>query len=583
MSTPPPTPLQLSQQITDWVGTRTEAIFARFFAGPVLPRFQAGHIIGAESYTSIIRLLGHLHALGVTCLADASVEAWICRFLPTVDGEQAQTFGSLFLAETLLEWGPFEGNPLLDGLSAEQRANLAEACDTSHIYREDGTIGEWSANYWMVLARVEFARQRLGLLRSASIMDAALQQCRRRLLEQTEDYFDDSATGVGRYDNYSMGVMNLCKPFWHLLPRAPLRARLGRDVSLLETLAMENGASIVWGRSLGAGSLTKTLGLALTGIREGLSHDPGRLFALAANAATQVPSWYRDDLIVAHRERQPFGYYGPHRLLGMSVGTLDSLAEAARSLRDLPPQPAPRGPVFPPRDEVIRFDSRNAGVWMFRNEHMAFQLPFVSAWLGADYVPWLHSPGLFDNPVDSPLRFGVPVVLLDGKAFGPGELPASVTKFPDGLTLAYDSLMEEVAGGWMPNPAWKRIPAKLSLTWRIQGDAVHLEQRLALDRVPDGLVISMPQAGRPLAVEVVACSVPFSRDTVVVDGMGQYRSCWNQLTAVHELHLQPAAEISLHFVIRPGPYAPAGTADTAGTTGTTGRPGPTTFSSKPRS
>jgi hypothetical protein len=149
------------------------------------------------------------------------------------------------------------------------------------------------------------------------------------------------------------------------------------------------------------------------------------------------------------------------------------------------------------------------------------------------------------------MRFGVPVALLDGKAFGPGERPASVTKFPGGLTLTYDSLMEEVAHGWMPNPAWRRIDAKLSLTWRVEGDALHFEQRLALDQTPDGLVISIPQAARPLAVAVAACSVPFSRDTVVVDGMGQYRSCWSQLTAIHELHLQPAAEIALHFVIRP--------------------------------
>ncbi len=545
------TPRLLGDEMADWATQRTEAILTRCFSGPVIPRFQAGHPIGPDTYSDLARLLGHLHALGVARLADVRLEEWIRRVLPLIDGARTQTFGSLALAETLLEWGGVDGNPLLEGLSADQRQNLAEACDTTHIYKADGTIGEWSANYWMVLARAEFARQRLGLLTDTTILEAALEQCRRLLLEQTADYFDDSATGVGRYDNYSMGVMSLCRPFWHLLPQAPLRARLARDVHMLETLAMENGVCMAWGRSLGLGSLTGTIGHAITAVREGLSDDPGRLLALAANAWRQVPDWFADDLSAAHRGRSPFGYYGPHRLLQMSLGSLSALASAARGLQALPPQPPPRDPLFPPRDDLIRFDHCNAGAWMFRNAHMAFQLPFVSAWLGADYVPWLHSPGLFENPVDCPMRFGVPVVLVDGVAFGPGERPASVAKAPGALTLTYESLMEEVAGGWMPHPEWRRIQADLSLTWRVERDAVHFEQRLALGQPPQGLVISIPQAQRPLTVKVVACHGPVSQDVIVVDGMGPYRSCWSQLTAIHQLHLQPATEVFVHFVVHP--------------------------------
>ncbi len=551
------TPAVLGAQMADWVIAHTAAILARHFTNRVLPRFQAGHIVGPDTYADLMRLLGHLHGLGVTELAGAAVTDWIRYCLPTIDGARTQTFGSLNLAETLLEWGPFEGNPLLDGLSAAQRTNIATACDTTHIYRDDGTIGEWSANYWMVLARAEFARQRLGLLSDTTVLTAALAHCAHLLHAPMADYFDDSATGVGRYDIYSLGVMSILRPLAHLLPEAPLRARLVRDTHMLETLALENGAGVGWGRSSGLLSVTHTLGQAVAALHDGLGEDPGRLWALAANAWAHVPGWFRDDLVAAHRGPMTDGYRGPHRLLQMTFDCLGNLAGIARTLRTLPASPPPRNPSFPPRDALMRFDQRTAGVWIFRNERLAFQLPFVSAWLGADYVPWPHSPGFFENPVDSPMRCGVPVVLHDGKAFGPGELPAYVAKIPGALTLTYASLLEEVAGGWMPDPAWRRLPAQLSLTWRVEDDGLHFEQHLALAQAPDGLVISIPQAARPLDIEVRACSVPYHQDTIMVDGMGHYRSCWSQLTAIHQLHLQPTPEITVHFVVRPAGHTAA--------------------------
>lgn len=546
------TPESLGEAMARWVIERSEAFLQRFFSGPVVPRFQAGHIMATDTCSALLGLFRSLHRLGVKEIGGVSPAHWVRRFLPTIDGAKAQTFGSLAVAETLHAWGPFDGNPLLEGLSASERDNLAAACDTTHIYLDDGTIGEWSANYWMVLARAEYLRQQLGLLADTTILDAAVAQCRRLLEEQGDDHFDDSATGVGRYDHYSMGMMGICQPLYHLLPQAPLRASLRRDVEMVEVLAMENGAAVVWGRSVGLLSVTGTIGHAVAALRDGLSDDPGRMFGLAAHAAAQVPGWFQDDLVAAHRGRMTFDYRGPQRLMEMTAGCLGSMAGMAGALREVPPPPPSKGPLFPERDGAISFDRRNAGVWMFRNEHLAFQLPFVSAWLGADYVPWLHSPGCFENPVDCPMRFGVPVVLQEGKAFGPGELPASVTKEPNALTLTYDSLLEEVSGGWMPNPDWERRAAELALTWRVEGDRVHFEQHLKLPAAPQGLVISIPQASRPLSVEMLRCSVPCSQDTIVVAGMGQYRSYWGQVVSIVELHLQPAAEVDVHFVVQLG-------------------------------
>jgi len=545
-----PSPNALADQLTDWVVQRTEGILRQYFAGPVLPRVLAGHGIGSDAYADLMGVMRHLHALDVRTLADVAVEDWIRRLLPTVDGPATQTFGSLAIAEILLAWGPFEGNPLLEGLSAEQRDNIAAACDTSHILLEDGTIGEWSANYWMVLARAEFARERLGLLHDTATLEVALAHCRLLLGAPIEDFFDDSATGVGRYDGYSMGVFSILRPLAHRLPEALLRERLARDVRMLETLAMENGAFVAWGRSIGLLSLTATVGHAAAALRDGLGEDPGRLLALAVHAAARIPDWFHGDLVAAHRDRMTFDYRGPQRLLQMTVDCLSSLAGCARVLRELPAVAPAVLPLFPERDAVIRFDRQHAGVWMFRNAHLAFQLPFVSAWLGTDYVPWPHSPGVFENPVDCPNRFGVPVVMLDGKAFGPGERPASMTKQPNSLTLTYTSILEAVSGGWMPNPDWQRIPAAVTLAWRVEGDRLCFEQRLSLDRVPDGLAVSIPQAGRGLSIEDIACSGPYSLTTVDVDRIASYRSFWSQLTAVHELHLQPARETVLRFSVR---------------------------------
>jgi len=541
------TPAELSSQITGFVTQRIEAIVRRFMPDFVIPGFFCGHRRpGFSEGPDLIYTLAHLHALGVKTIADVPIEKAISELLRGVDGPATDTFYSYRVAEALLAFGGFENNPLLADFTPAERENIRLATDSSRIFgRETQTIPKYPPNYWAVLARCEFTRKQLGILEDDTILKKSIAQLENLLFSNPLGFFDDDRHGRGRYDIYTADVQLFCEPMWHLLDAGKLQRNLVNHTRLLEKFAMENGASFTFGRSIGALSVCLTMELAAMSLERGLAVDPARSLGLIAHAFHAFEGWFEDDLINAHRHGDTDGYRGIHRVLQMTIDCLGKLCYVAEKLIHADPTASSAtAALFPAVDEFIPLDERNGGVWMYRNGHLAFQLPLIDGY-NADYAPWPRSTGLLENPVSSPLFCGIPRIAAGGVEYAPLGLPAHVEKRAGGITITHDGF-KCVSNG----EEWKSLAGKRTATCRVEDDTIFLEEHLVFEKEPAAVSYYIPETERPLRV-VVASEQAFHQDTISVGGMADWRSCWGELKNAHQIHLTPAREMRVSFEITP--------------------------------
>ena len=556
-------PENLTRELTDFVKTRTAAMIERFFPDLTIPSFFGGYHIYASERANLAFTLTYLAKLGVTEIAGYPLQTALSAIIRGIDGPRTDTFYSYRIAETLLAFGPFADNPLLADFTPAERENIAQACDSSHIYRQNGLVlGGRPSNYWAVLARCEYGRQRLGILANTAILDEACARVNAIAFNNPLGYFDDGHTLHGRYDIYSPDTYLFLEPLWARLDAAKLEHALRQHVHLLEALAMENGAFIFWGRSLGALSLCLTMEMAALSLRLGYATDTGRMLGLLQNALTKYRDWFEDDLITAHRHKMTYQYRGPFRLLEMGTDNLAKLAYAADQLQQaqvpaetqiqtqLPDQVA-IGTLFPPRDTLIPLHEAGAAVWMFRNKHLAFQFALVNH-VGADYGPWFHSPGLLEVPVDTNLMCGVPRLVYDGVEYTCRGLPVETHKTPNGLQLVYESFQpvsdDELA-------ADHPFPGQRTVQYRIAGDQILAEEKWAFAHLPDAIGFHIPERDRPLSLSIESTSAEsprsFHQHKIAVDGMVPWRSFWGEFRALHEVNFVPQKAIQFSYTVHP--------------------------------
>ena len=161
-----------------------------------------------------------------------------------LDGANTHTFFSYRVAETLARRGPFTGNPLLAGLTAAQRDEVARACDsTDWLPLLDAGLPR---NYSAVLARCEAARAALGLDTDPAVLDGLVDGTRALLTANPRGYLDDSEDGTGgRYDIYTADLYLFCEPLATRLGDA-WSIGAGYAVDLVERVVAGNGAAVVW-------------------------------------------------------------------------------------------------------------------------------------------------------------------------------------------------------------------------------------------------------------------------------------------------------------------------------------------------
>jgi hypothetical protein len=539
----------LAGQIRHFVRERTHRVIERFLPSLRVPKLFAGQRIDAAFAIDIAATLVELN--DHTSLTSRHIAR---RIVEQLESKPISPFACFHLAEVLAAYGPWGDNAIIAELSPAQRDTLRVAVDPSYIYQpSDDSLGGFANNYWCVLLRGEVARQKLGVLDDDRLLNKALARTRDLLLANPLGYFDDDKHGGGAYDIYSADVVLFVEPMWDLIGRDPMRGVARTHLELMETLALENGASFGWGRSIGALSVCMTLELAALGLRHSLTADRGRAAGLAKFAFdTFSRDWIADDLIAAHRYRMTFGYRGPHRLLQMTCDCLTKLAKAAHDLQHAAPaQPVHRGELFADRDEFVRFETaekRHAGVWVFRRGRHAFQLPLVGGRTCADYAAWPRSPGTFENPVDSPMLVGVPRVIANGLEYAPLHLPAEMTHTPGTLYAKYDGFAP-VGPGHGPDAA--RLPGRAEFTWRADGDSFAMDVALRFDAPPDAIHLEVPEAAAtPLSVELTS-DRPADAGPVTVLGQPAQRSFWGETRRLHQIDVEPAAELTIHARITP--------------------------------
>ncbi|MEM7030580.1 MAG: hypothetical protein AAF629_13515, partial [Chloroflexota bacterium] len=494
----PIAPLELAQEITQFVKKRTEAMIERFFPSLEPPGFFGGYHIYASERANLAFILMYLAKLGVTEIAGYPLQTALSTIIRGIDGPRTDTFYSYRIAETLLAFGPFEDNPLLVGFTPAEQENIAQACDSSHIYRENGQVlGGRPNNYWAVLARCEYGRQRLGILSDTALMEESLVQINKIAFNNPLGFFDDGHALSGRFDIYSADIYLFLEPLWDQLDTTKLEYSLQQHVRLLEALAMENGAFVVWGRSIGALSLCMTIELSAVSLRLGYEADTGRMLGLLRNAFMAYQGWFEDDLITAHRHKMTFQYRGPFRLLEMTTDNLGKLAYAALQLKEAQsrlPDQAETDSLFPLRDVLIPLHEAGSAVWMFRNEHLAFQFALVNH-LGADYVPWFHSPGLLEVPVDTNLMCGVPRLIHKGVEYTCRGLPAETHKSENSLKLVYENF-QRIDDDDDP------FSGKREVQYQIDGNRIFADETWTFSQQPDAIGFHIPERDKPLTLTI---------------------------------------------------------------------------------
>lgn len=544
---------QLSADLAAFGFQMLERFVARFMPTGCVPGFLSGVRLGPDARADLISVLGALHQLGFESVAGLDICGQLTHLLGKIDGKSTDTFYSFRVAETLLHFGPFEGNLLLRELSLDQRNEVALACDSTVIYEGSGKLNR-RPNYWAVLARTELARQRLGLLASPDLLEESIARIVQLLSVNPHGFFDDSPDALGCYDIYSGEMALFLEPLADKLGPDLWCSFLRRQLELLSQISLENGASVAWGRSIGLHSLLLTLDLAAAGLRHGLAADPAWALSLAQHAFEQITQWYSDGLTAAHCHRSLSSYRRNLRRVQMSLDGLILAIEAASALRLVENPQAdfslvPAEELFADRDLLIPLDHRGAALWSYRNRKVAFQLPFVHAH-NADYVPWFRSPGYLGSPVDTDMVCGVPRIWFKGFQFTTHGFPASIEKYPHGLRVIWNSF-RSLSGQLGNEPPVEIFPGRREVTYHIDPDgSISAEETICFQEIPEAVGLQFAEDVKGFRLGFTSTNL-HHRSVIEVAGIVEWRTYWGELRRTHEIDFEPATEIHFSWKIQP--------------------------------
>jgi len=435
----------------------------------------------------------------------------------------------------------------LGALDPDVRPGVLDAVDSTD-WLELLDAGVLPRNYAIVLARCEHARAALGAPTDPDVLAGLIARIQTLLGEHPAGWLDDSNTGRGQVDMYTVDAYLFAEPFAEVLGDVWERGfRSGLDLVL--AVGAPDGSALTWGRSIGALAVCHSAELAGVALRRRLVEDPTACLRLTRRAVDAAPGWFSDGIITSHQHRSPFRYRGPFRRLQMTLDCLGKLASAAVDLRAADVPPAAAAPDPEAVDRWIPFDDRGAGVWVQRSRGPSFALPVVGG-VVSDYAPAPRCPGLFEVPVDRPILTWVPVVHRGTTRYGPGGRAASVDHHNDGrLVVRHDRLLASTVRSEQEDPA--ELGARRTASYEVIGRTLRCTEHLELDEVPDALALTIPEARRrPLLVEFDT-DHPHRVDRIDTDGISEWRSVTGELPVVHQVDLEPAREVRFRWSVTP--------------------------------
>jgi glycosyltransferase involved in cell wall biosynthesis len=518
--------------------------------GLALPATLGGHRVDADAHADLVFTLGLLREAGIGRVGDLDVEAVLRERLAATDAARTHTFFSYRIAETAVRLG---GLDALDPATRDVVVSAADSTDWIPLLGE----GVLPRNYAVVLARCELARAALGLDVDPAVVDGLVARVADLFGEHPDGWLDDSHTGRGQVDMYTVDAYLFAEPFAARL--GPVWDRgLASAARLVAAVASPGGGALPWGRSIGALAVCHSAELAALLLRRSTTgegdelDEPGaaRWWALARAAADGAAGWFAGGLVVAHKRRSPFRYRGPFRRLQMTLDCLGKLVVAALDLRRAGTEPAPLpspAAAFPPGDAWLAFGD-GLGVWARRDPRLSFVLPVVGG-PGADYAPSPRHPTTLDVPTDQPLACFVPLAWRGETRFAPGGPAAAVSHHPGELDLDHDGFWSTSAPLGEPPDA---LAARRRARYRVEGRTLVVDEDLTFpERPPGALAVLVPELpGRPL--HVTADGPAGTRVTTVdVDGLAEWRSVNGELRAVHQIEPTSGPTVRFRWTVTP--------------------------------
>jgi hypothetical protein len=443
-------------------------------------------------------LAAYAQLTGESTLADRDLPRAIGR-IGLIEVQLGGTrFSQLYAALSLRHYGTdLSSNALWQALAPVERERWRTLLDATRFYdpakRQVINLPE---NYLGVAARIAAIAWELELLPDRTLLDSLLD--RAAVQFTSGSLYADDALPAGRFDRYSNEYTRYVWEAAQIAGREDLlkalRPSLTAQMRLWWDLVGEDGYGYPWGRSLGVVSYLDTLEIVgFLAIAPEFRPAPFEQLAAAYGRAWR---WLQRDyngtrhlLSLFDFGRGNYGYITPDREWQQTVGFFGKLAQAhiqfmagakAASLGEFPAAAAfPRAARF----EFFRQQPRQAGVWVIRDGHVHFAVPFTTGTKPgvADYLPAPHGLAGFAAPVEQVVPSLVPFLELeDGTRIVAADGADAIAPSDD---------RRSVKARWT---RWARIGAKpgefvepglsAEVEWRVDGQSITRTEQLTATR-----------------------------------------------------------------------------------------------------
>ncbi|HTG31269.1 MAG TPA: hypothetical protein VK818_23870 [Methylomirabilota bacterium] len=410
---------------------------------------------GEFSWGSFMRTLGtYSECFGTREIAGHDVPEMIGKMAHIELSHGGKTWAQLYAAMALQSFGThLNHNALWQGMTTEQHEEYRKLLDPARFY--DGkthTLIHLPENYFGVAARIAAINYQLGLNKDRTALDDLLNRAAKQFTDGA--LFADDALPTGRYDRYSN---EYARAIYDAAERAgrqdivkAVALSLVEQMKLWWDLLSEDGYGYSWGRSLGAISYMDTLEIAAF-LGQHPEFRPAPLAQLAA-AYFAAWSWLQNDfngqthlLSVFAFGRGDYSYITKEREWQQTTTFFGKvIASHQKFMEALQREGVIKFPSRPTLADVSRFQyfrngpGRKFGVWVVRQGHLHFALPFVSGPQAAtsDYEPAPHGfPGLA-APVEKIYPCLVPFLELDdGKTIAAADGADEIKPAADGKSV----------------------------------------------------------------------------------------------------------------------------------------------------
>jgi hypothetical protein len=444
------------QQVRSFLQTELTAHVADIKSlDPPPDRVLGALTTGEFSWGSFMRTLGvYSEYFETRAIAGHDVPEMIGKMAHIELSHGGKTWAQLYAAMALQSFGAdLNRNALWQRMTIEQREEYRELLDPARFYDEKThTLIHLPENYFGVAARIAAIDYQLGLNKDRTALDDLLNRAAKQFTDGA--LLADDALPTGRYDRYSNEYARAIYDAAELAGRQDIvkavAPSLVAQMKLWWDLLSEDGYGYSWGRSLGAISYMDTLEIVAF-LGQHPEFRPAPLAQLAA-AYFAAWSWLKNDfdgqthlLSVFAFGRGDYSYITREREWQQTTTFFGKvIASHQKFMEALEREGVKNFPSRPTLPDVARFQyfrngpGRKFGVWVVRQDHLHFALPFVTGPKAAtsDYEPAPHGfPGLA-APVEKIYPYLVPFLELDdGKTIAAADGADEIEPAADGKSV----------------------------------------------------------------------------------------------------------------------------------------------------